>query len=463
MELEMKLEGGNPPVLDTGSFTARITGPDNSIVDIPFTTAAGGFPQVFSAQFIPPVDGVYTVEYLAKDATYKGAPYTLSARLEVNVRVIPAIVLEERSINLGIVEAAEVERGIIVPLRLISSSVESEEVEFEIAGMPGVEVVDQSPALIPPGESQVYLTIQGKLPSKAYQAALLVTAREGLDLQRHEIPLHLTVYQPLLTVARLTIDTVEVREDKIEQGVQLTLSISSTSRNDETVAFEWDGEGDIHIESDVTTIPAEGNSQVTLRIRGDNLQEGLYNGQIKVIARQGVHVSPPAIDFSLLVVPVTFCTRWCLPLGGIGVVVLLATAALASILASRDRLAGALKPIKVPAGQIMPTTILLSSAGGFFHPAEALIGSGAGTAIRLPGGNVRPRHAVIKSNRTKVLERIGRPARNIWVEKRVNVIESQGDGLVKVNNVTVPKGQKSVPLRSGMKLQIGEYEFEYRD
>ena len=45
----------------------------------------------------------------------------------------------------------------------------------------------------------------------------------------------------------------------------------------------------------------------------------------------------------------------------------------------------------------------------------------------------------------------------------VHVVENLGSGVVKVNKAPVPKGQQSAPLRSGMRIVLGGYEFDYKE
>lgn len=463
LPITMKLEGGDPPTLDAGAFVARVTGPGNLIIDVPLWLASGDIPNMYTAQFTPPVDGSYTIEYLPVNATYKGVPYTQAARKEVNIRLIPAINIAESHIDLGTVEAAELSRGLSLKLSLTSSSKQAEAVGFDIIDLPGLSVAAVSPQEIPPGASQVHLTLRGNIDPGKHQSTLFVTTREGVDLLRREIPLVLTVYQPTLTVKPAALDLSKIREDRIGQGLEVPLNISSSSLKDEPLFLGWKGPEKIRVHSETTSLAAGKATLVQVNIQADSLPVGVYSGHILLSSREGVQVTPAWVEVKLVVVPAPFCSRWCLPIGGGFVVLALVSAAAWIWLTSRDHLTGSLKGLKAPPGQTTPDLILLSRAGNFLNPGQAIIGSGPAAPIQLPGGNVRPKHAAIKTCRAKVMEHIGRPPRNVQVERRVNVVENLGDGLVKVNNVMVLKGQRSVPLRTGVKIQFGEYEFEYRE
>lgn len=457
--LAMHLVGGEPPTLDSGAFVARITDPAGATNVIPLAPAEGGF----IATFAPARDGPHTIEFVPQDALYKGVAYTLTAGRVVDMRLIPTIRLADDSLNLGTVEVGELARGLPLQLNVISSGPQAETVGFELVGLPGLAVANVAPSQIPGGASVAHLTLKGDLLPGNYTAMLLLSVRDGVDLPRREVPIAINVYQPSLAVAPDMFDLGSIHIDRVQEGQELVFNITSNSPKDELFTLTWNGPGGVHVETAVTSIPAGETVKVPVRIWGDGLTEGNYSGQVQVASRGGVMVSPPTINVAFVVVPTPWCARWCLPLGALGVGSFIVASVIASYLASRSRPWGTLKPTKVPAGQTPPSPINLASSAGLIHAGQVVIGSGNGAGIRLTGGKVRPAHAAVKLTRQSVTERVGKPPKPMQVEKLVNVVENLSDGLVKVNNVAVPKGQRSVPLRSGLRVVIGEYEFEYRE
>jgi hypothetical protein len=458
--IAMRLEGGDPPALDTGTFVARVTDPDGVTQVIPLAPSG----ETFTAEFSPVRHGPHTIEFLPQDATYKGVPYTLAVRRAVEVLLIPTISLIQSHLNLGAVESGELARGLAMKVSLVSSSPQAEAIGWDLVGVPGLVIASTTPAQVPGGESAVYLTIKGDLQPGVYTATLVLSVRDGVDLPQRQALVTLTVYQPSLAVQPERLDLGAIWVDQVQRGHQFTLLVTSHSFKDEPLTLGWEGTEGVQIQAARTiTIPAQQSLEVSIRIWSESLSEGAYAGQVRLKSREGVMVTPQAINVTFTVVPVPWCARWCPLLIGLGGALLIIGVVAAGYLSSRPRPWGTLKGVKAPTGQYLPSPISIASAAGFLHAGKVVIGSGARAQIRLQDGKVRPAHAVIKVARQTQPERVGKPPKVVQVEKRVNVVENLSDGLVKVNNVSVPKGQQSVPLRSGMHITIGDYELEYSE
>lgn len=457
--LAISLEGGDPPALDTGAFIAQITTPGGENTTVSLENSG----DVFRGEYSPRQDGQHTVEYLPQDATYKGVPYALSDKSEFDVRLIPSIWYKSEEIDLGDVEIQAMSSGLEVVLDVVSSSPQAETFEFDVLGQTGLAVQRLLPAQIPPGESRVYLTLVGEVEPGDYTATLLIMGREGLDLSSREIPLRFSAYQPSLAVNPEVLDLGVIREDRLVEGEQAVLTFASHSYKDELVSLSWEGPEGVSAEYDDFTLPALQTGEAPVRILGSNVGVGEYSGDLIITSREGVEVTPAAVAVRLKVVPVPWCSRWCVPLIAAGAVTVIGTVVAGSYLGSRSRPWGAFKPLKVPRNQPLPADISLAAAASSFRAGRVVIGSGRGADIRIMDGGVRPQHAVVKVVPHTVTERIGKPPRSVRIEKQVNVVENLGGGLVKVNSLSVPKGRQSVPLRSGMQVEIGEYLFAYHE
>ncbi len=458
VSLLLRLEGGDPPVLDRGEFDAHITTPDGSVQVFPLLHTLDGF----AGRFAPAQDGPYLIEFIPRDAVYKGMPYALSAERAIQVRLIPVLNLTTEAVDQAGIEAQALRSGVTFPLKFISSSPQAETVTVELAGIPDLAIKGMVPDSLPAGETQAYLTVYGNLKPGTYAGQLILSARDGLDLARREVPFSLEVYQPALTFTPESLDAGELRLDQQSKGTRLTVNISSSSRVTETIALTLEGQPGLRLEAEPVTIPAKGQAEVSLHLWGDGLEPGTVSGQIRIAARDGVQVSPATIPVAFTLVIPSFCERWCWPLGGSGILLIVAAAVAGSILSSRPRPWGSLRPVKVPAG-VTPASVTLAGAASFFHPDQVLIGDRAKAGVRLRGGGVRARHAAIRLTETTVTERAGRPPKPIKVRRRVNVVQNLSGGLVRVGNVSLAKGETSQPLRPGTRLHLGEYEFEYRE
>jgi len=459
LPLAMRLEGGEPPSLDTGTFIVRVTHRDGTATAIPLVSSEGGF----IGTFAPARDGKHVIEFLPQEAAYKGVPYSLTARRTVDVRLIPAITLVETDLNLGTLEVGEIAAGVTAQIRITSSSPQAEALTFDLVGAPGLAIDRVSPAQIPGGESTVHLTFKGDLSPGDYSTMLLVSGRSGVEFLRREVPITFTVYEPSLTVQPAALDLGSIRVERVNEKQVASVLVTSNSLRDEPFDATWIGPEGVHVQAETAAIPAGQAVEIPLSIWAEDLSEGDYSGEIHLASRDGVILSPSVIEVSFSVVSPTWCERWCLPVAGAGVALLVAGMVAAGYLSGRPKPWGVLEPIKVPAGQIRLPSIFLASAAGLIHPERVVIGSGKGANVRLTGGAVRAKHAAIHIARQPVTERVGRPPRPVRILKSVSVVENLGDGVVKVNNVTIPRGRRSAPLRSGARVIIGEYEFEYRE
>ncbi len=458
LELYMRLAGGEPATLDSGSFAAQVTEPDGREEIVLLTPTADGFVGTYT----PQQTGSHHIVFVPQTAWYKGSPYTLSAETRIAIRIIPSISPQIGMLDLGVVEIQPLGNGLVAELPLLSSSPQLESLEVELVGLPGIVVQTISPANIPTGTSTLFITLQGNVTPGSYSGVLVLSSREGIDLIPREVSLHFDAYQPTLMVTPATLTLAPQRSDRLEEATVVALTITSASQQSESITLIWEGPEGTELVGAPVEIASPGETiTLTWALAARDLPPGQYTGQLRVVGRDGLIVEPTDIPVSLSIVAPTWCQRFCTMAGagGLG----LATLAIVSLghLRSRPRPWGALQPVKGPSGQPLPGLLTIQS--GFFKPGQAIVGSGRGVNVRVLNGQVLPKHAAIIVDKQQVTERIGRPPKSVTVEKMVMVVRNINSGTVRVNGVMVPPGQQSVALKSGMPIVIGDYEFRYSE
>ena len=146
---------------------------------------------------------------------------------------------------------------------------------------------------------------------------------------------------------------------------------------------------------------------------------------------------------------------------GVGLFTLLTGSVLMTTrLKNRPRPWGMMECVKAPAGMSVAPVYLSKHA--HLLSDQVTIGSRRGADLRLFGDKIAPDHAQFRATDSRTYERVGKPPKLVPVDRLVTILQSTG-GPLKVNNQLVPMGQLSVPLLSGMRVGIGDYEFIYRE
>lgn len=449
--LSMRLEGGDPAVLDTGQFIAEVNRPNGATIEVPLAEQDDGS---WFGVFAPGVDGPHTLTFRAVEATYKGAPYRLSASQTIDVRLVPAIRLTLGQSEPMVVDPAELARGVTLAIDAVSSSPQPETVQYQLTGISGLRVTAVSPEQLPPGQSTIYVTLQGELAPGDADGRLVATARPGVDLFGRELPVALRIYQPLLLVEPPAL-TIQIRQSR-QDGQALFLVMSSQSMQDETARLSWQGAEEVRLVAELGLIPAGEEAEIPFHFAGE-FAPGTYEGAILVSGRDGLALQPAIIPVVIEVMAPPWCARWCLPLVGGSVGTWLAIIAVGNRLRRRPRPHGSLQPVAVPAGQALPDLVPVVARG-----SRATVGSGRAAQILLPEGNVRSKHAALLVREEMIMEKVGHPPRLVEMKKPVMVLENLSDGVVQVNRLPVATGAQSAAIQPGARIRIGDYEFIYR-
>lgn len=276
---------------------------------------------------------------------------------------------------------------------------------------------------------------------------------------------------PKISLSLNHLDLGQVHEQDFAGGVTRSIPVESSSRKNEPVTVQAAGlPAWVHL----STLPgqiAPGNSTIFLTLSG-NASPGIYQGTLLFSVDQGVDLSIREIPIRIEITATEVAPqenavaaalkRFAFPIAGAFGGILVTLTALRSYLLSRPRPWGMLRLVKAPRNTQLPTTIQLSKAARSRFAAQVSIGSDPKADISLTGNQISPLHALFKATRITTAEKYGKPPKFFTIHKLVNVIENVGNKAILVGQQTIQPGQQSAPLRQGIRITIGNYEFEYR-
>jgi hypothetical protein len=458
LELALRLQGGSPPQLDSGGFALRTRGPSGQQQTIPLMLQG----DLYRAAWLPPQPGRYSLEFLPQAAFYKGVPYPLSLRSQVEIRQAVIIALPDPGLDLSVVDVEALEQGIGTDLRLDLSGSASERVQLDLAGPPGLKLANYAPRELRSGSNIVHLSLHGRLAPGSYAAVLVLSSRPGVEQEQRSLPLRLQIYQPVLALVPQPPDPDEISAAHRTDPLPITLTVQSHSLRTETFHLELAEQGRLLAQAQQSVRPGD-QVQVRLGLPAVGLTVGEHRLQAQLTSRPGIHIDAGEAELVLRITPGPWCGSWCGGLAGSGALALLCAAGWTAWRLSRPRPWGTLQPRQSPSGAARLAPITLRQAGGWLSSGPVIAGSGRGAHIRLKASGVQPLHAAFKPIRRPVMERIGRPPRSVAVHKTSVVVCNLSSGLLRAGGVDVPRGGCSAPLTSGMRVQIGPYEFEYRE
>ncbi len=156
INLQFHLGGTEIKNLDSGGFIAKITAPSTKISEEHLTENEG----TFSGTFMPTENGLYTISFEPNQAFYSGLPYTHSADLSVEVKLIPSISLNNSTLQIAEpylsqkkIEIAIARKGILVTVSLTSTSDQNATVSAHLENMPGYTLVETGDYQVQPGQN----------------------------------------------------------------------------------------------------------------------------------------------------------------------------------------------------------------------------------------------------------------------------------------------------------------------
>lgn len=459
-----RLAGGDPALLQVARLLGRVVLEGGGSQQFDLVPTPGG---AYQGQFTPLGSGPHLVEVQAQGAVYRGQPYSPAAQVTLAVRLLPSIRLAEERLQVETVETADLARGVVIELDLISSSEQDEPLEVEAAGLPVGVALEVHPRRIPPGRSTLRLALRGTADPGSLEALLYLHARSEVQVTPRSLPLHLVVTQPVLEV-RLPLRSPATLA--AEQPLALPLAVESRSLRSETLHITYQGPGRISGGEFTLAIPAGGQQSAALEIDTAGLVPGEYRALLRLAGREGLQVVPGEIALQFTIAP----APWWQPLMGwrsvagwqwasAGCALVLAGVGLHGLRRARPRPWGTLHLVRAPYGRPQQGQYALAElARGLVWP-RVFVGSGGGDPLRLAGGSVLPGHLALRVARVQITRLTGRPPRPLTQRRLANVVENLAGGRVTVDGVPVPRGGFSPALRSGSKITVGDYEFVYRE
>jgi hypothetical protein len=470
MDFSVLLTDAEPASLDRGEVVAEITTPDGRAVDLPLV--ADEEKTQYTGSYLPPADGEYTVRFALADARYKGVAYEAEASQTFSVVLVPTVTLLDEVIDLGMVERGQMAKGVLVNVRASSTSQATEPVTVSLAGAPGVTLVDVQPAeLGPVQETRLVLTLQGaEVEPGPYEATLTITARDGVDLARRQIPLRFELHAPALTIENeeTTFDLGEIRTDELGGARQIELHINSSSVEEEPLIVESvAGVEGTEVALSVDTVPPGETTDVDLAVNlPGGLDEGEYQIEVTLSTREWVEFTSNTVTvaWSVAAVPWVEIYGLLVALGSLALLAALLVAIMAIRRAMVQRPWGILMAVRVPPGALKKDYPLVGSD----RRGRIFVGSRRRCQVRLKHDSIEPIHAVIFARKRKMPEApdpfastgTSKKAKNI--KRPVCFIRNVGKGVVVVGGVRLNEGQVSPPIQSKTQITIGDYEFQWR-
>jgi hypothetical protein len=464
LAFSVTLSGAEPPTLDQGRVAAEITTMDARVIDLPLE--ADEAKVHYTGSYLPTSDGDYQVRFFLVDAAYKGVSYEAEVSQTFSVVLVPTVTILDESIDLGMIEKAQMAKGVVVNLGASSTSQVAEPISVTLAGAPGVSLVDVQPSeLGPVQETRLVLTLQGDdVEPGLYEATLTIAARDGVDMGRRQIPVSFNLYAPTLTIenAEEPFDLGDIRTDELAQTRQIGLDVHSTSiQGEPLIVADITGVDGVEVMLSEETIPSAKTTpvSVTLDLPHD-LDPGTYQLEISLSTREWVEVTPDVLTVTWAVVPVPWLEIYGIP-AALGALLLLCAILVAIIAIKRalvQRPWGVLIGVSVPEGELLKDYQLLQSD----RQGRIFIGRGRRCQVRLDHPSIAKKHAVLFAKKRKMEDPDDLSRRPKKVKKPVCFVRNLSSEFLEVGGIRLREGQVSQPMRDNVHIRIGKYEFQWR-
>jgi len=290
LPLRVHLEGGTPPLLDSGEVVALVTTPSGATSEVVLSHDGGRYTGVF----LPAEDGVHEVLFEAHAGIYKGLAYGYTAQAHFEARIIPTVSLRADPLDLGPVEVIEAQKGIAASVPVRSTSRDTETLQIELEGMPGFALGDGQVPTVPPSGSAALrveiVALRDVSPGSA-KGELVFTGRTGMDLEGARVPVRLELFQP---TARLSPGVLDLGRlgGCFDCSDRLAVAVECTSRYSETLRLRLEGVSGLSLSpAEVKVQP--GATEVTLVVSTTaDLEPGEYTARLVVDSRKGLQIKP---------------------------------------------------------------------------------------------------------------------------------------------------------------------------
>jgi uncharacterized protein YegL len=391
---------GNPgDRLEPGGLVTHLTAPSGLKFEISLESSSQGY----QAAFTPVENGTYQVEIETSAAAFLGVPFSRSLAAHFQVKIIPALALQDRPIDLGRVELNQAIQGIPFPVRAASTSAYIETLQVRLEGIANFSVKTAAPLQVFPGlDNELNLVIipQASLAPGVYHGMLVFAARPDLDLTNPRVPVQVEIYQPALKFGMPTLRAVNQACPGWESSLQIPFLADLFTQ--ETVNLRLESQDQalyqaLRLSSEQIVI-RPGDQQLSVRLQG-SLPAGKFKANVIVEGRPGLHIEP-AVGIPLVLDIPPVWVRCKKPIG-LGVGIWFAVALSGLILGGRIRahnkppfVTGTMRHWSVhDPGQ----AIEIDLTG--LHKSEVLIGQVDLADVNFTDPDLAPMHALLKIDR----------------------------------------------------------------
>jgi len=285
--------------LDRGSMIAAITKPDGNFETVVLENTGNSY----TGAFLPAQDGLYTIRFEPKDATYQGLPYLHFLEMTVEIRIVPTILVE--NVQIGLTppasgknprfELLQAQQGIPLLITLSSNSNRAEMITTQLSDLPGFTLLENSEQSVTAnGRTSMilHLLADPALLPQTHQGSLVLHTSDGVDLVGGDISLVLDLFEPTIRLKSVVPSTVSTGTCLDPMLVRLVLNLESNSIQNEEVQLHLEDLSGASLNLEKITVPP-GSSQVELIITpGENtLKPGDYAARLVMdAARPGLKV-----------------------------------------------------------------------------------------------------------------------------------------------------------------------------
>lgn len=246
--------------------------------------------QVFSAVFMPEVDGKHTYQIDASSASIRGITLDQVISGEFEVKIIPSIKLEgsyfgfDNPLPTQRFDIGNINEGIPFTIKLSSNSVQDESVKVSAVQLPGFEILEKDALTVKPGVVNtitLHLKGSGALMPGTWNGFLQISPVSNVDIPNTQIPLSFELYQKTIT---FSIDQIIVECDRIlcfkVKPIQIFINAISTSDKEEVINFSLEGLPGAAIVKPNQYIQPKANTYLLELTFEENLKPGNYTGAI---------------------------------------------------------------------------------------------------------------------------------------------------------------------------------------
>lgn len=293
IKLQVHLEGDESSKLDKGDVIAKITSPTGGIIEN-ILEPDGLF---YRGDFLPEEEGDYVIEFLAKDASFRGIPYTNSAIVGITSHIISTIEILTTELKLGNISVESIQDGIELSISGKSNSSEPEFIFPNLEDFYDFTLEDSNAIQLRPNDETNFILrlIPENIPVPGnYEGELIFSSREGIDLIYPNSSIIFELFKPTLQIIPIPLDFGPL-DGCINLNGTKTVTFKSSSTEEEKIKLSLENEIGIKISPEyVNLLP--GSSEMDLYIDPINsFPTGDHELLLSIQSRDGLVIEPDSL------------------------------------------------------------------------------------------------------------------------------------------------------------------------